>query len=304
VSLLIFLATNALPGSVSDIVLGKNATPDRVASMDARLGLDQPLLVRYGQWLGDFVQGNLGESAVKLASGAATAPISIDIADPVRNTVVLALLTAVLLFPVALVVGAVSGVKEGKATDYFLSYTALVLGSMPEFVIGAFLISIFFSQLHLLPPVALIPPGGSPLDNVQSLMLPILTLLAVCVSLCARQIRAGVAEVMRAEYVTSARLNGIRERTVLRRYVLRNSLAVSIQTYANTLQYLLGGIVVVEALFAYPGIGQMLVNAVQARDFTVVQAIALLLAAAFIAINILADLIVVFLVPKLRTGVK
>lgn len=302
VSLLIFLLTNALPGNVSEVVLGKDASPERVATLNAQLGLDQPLQVRYGQWLSGFVQGDLGESAERLAAGASSAPISEAIATPLRNTLTLGLLTGLMLIPISLIVGAVSGVRQGKVVDYVFSYVALVLGSVPSFVVGVFLIAIFFAQLHLLPPVSLIPPGVNPLDNMRSLVLPMLTMLTGCVSVCARQIRAGVGEVMGAEYVTTARLNGIPERTVIRRYVLRNSMAVSIQTYANISHYLVGGVVVVESLFAYPGIGQMLVDAVQSRDITVVQAIALVLATAFIVINIAADLLVVLLVPKLRTG--
>ncbi len=306
VSFLIFLATNALPGNAAQAVLGKHAleNPAALASLEHRLNLDEPLLVRYGDWLSHFVQGDFGQSAVRLAAGADEAPISASIGTPLHNSLVLALVAAIVLLPLALGVGLMAGVREGKATDYSLSYVGLILASMPEFVLGAFLIVIFFSELNLLPPVALVPPGASPLDNVQALVLPVATLLGGSVAFCARQIRAGVVEVMHQDYVTSARLNGIRERRVLLRYALRNSLAPSVQSYALTLQYLLGGIVIVEALFAYPGVGQMLVNAVQTRDVTEVQAIALILAAAYIVINIVADLVVVLLVPKLRTGIK
>src|SRR6202035_1770202 len=190
----------------------------------------------------------------------------------------------------------------GRRVDLGVSYAALLLGSLPEFVLGTFLILIFFSQLHLLPPVALVPPGASPLARPSALVLPVLTLLGVSLAFCARQVRAGVAEAMRQDYVTMARLGGLRERRVVWRYALRNALAPSVQTFAQAVQYLLGGIIVVEALFAYPGLRSMLINAVQTGDETEVQAIALVLAAAYIVLNIAADLIVVLLVPKLRTG--
>jgi peptide/nickel transport system permease protein len=304
VSFLIFLATNALPGNVAQIVLGKNATPAHLARLERELGLDRPFLVRYGNWLGGAVRGDLGQSAVGLAEGARSAPVGSLIAVRLRNSLVIGLMAALLLLPLALVAGTVAAVRAGRFVDYAVSYASLVLGSLPEFVLGTFLIFIFFSQLDLLPPVALVAPGGSPLARPDALVLPVLTLLGVSVAFCARQVRAGVIGSLRQDYVRMARLHGLRERRVLWRYALRNALAPSVQAYAQTVQYLFGGIIVVEALFAYPGIGGLLVNAVQTEDVTLVAAIALVLAAAYIAINIVADLIVLLLVPRLRTGLS
>jgi peptide/nickel transport system permease protein len=179
-----------------------------------------------------------------------------------------------------------------------------VVGSLPEFVVGTFLIAVLFSWLNVLPPVALVAPGTSPLAHINALVLPVLTLLSVSLAFSARQVRAGVIEVLRNDYVTMARLSGIPERRVLWRYVLRNALAPSVQTFAQTLQYLFGGIIIVEALFSFPGIGQLLVQSVNERDVTLVQGITFVLAGAYIVTNILADLIVVFLVPRLRTGLQ
>jgi peptide/nickel transport system permease protein len=198
----------------------------------------------------------------------------------------------------------VAAVRAGRAADYAISYTGLVLGALPEFVLGTILILIFFTELNLLPPLALVPPGTSPLLHINALVLPVLTLLSVSVAFSARQVRAGVVQALRQDYVKMARLGGLPERRVLWRYALRNALAPSVQTFAQSLQYLLGGIIVVETLFGYPGIGQLLVQAVSVRDVTEVQGIALVLAAMYIWINILADLAVVFLVPKLRTGLR
>ncbi len=303
-SILIFLATSALPGDVAEITLGRFATPKRVNHLRDELDLNRPLVVQYGSWIGNAVQGDLGHSTVQAANGAKAAPVWHLTRTPLRNSLVLAVITIALLIPLALVVGTAAGVRAGKAVDYSVSYGALIIGSLPEFVVGTFLITILFSQLDVLPPVALVPPGGSPFDHIDSLVMPVLTLLAVSLAFSARQVRAGVAEVMRQEYVPMARLSGISERRILWRYALRNALAPSVQTFAQSIQYLFGGIIVVEALFSYPGIGQMLVEAVSERDVTLVQGITLVLAAAYIAINILADLIVVFLVPKLRTGLQ
>lgn len=304
VSFLIFLATNALPGDVAQVVLGKNATPSALANLEHQLGLDHPLLARYWMWLTGIVHGNLGQSAVELAQGARSAPVTATVGTPLRNSFVLAALTAILLIPLSLLLGTLAAVRAGRATDYGISYTALATGSLPEFVLGTFLILIFFSELHLLPPVSLIPPGSNPLAYPKELVLPVLTLLGVSAAFCARQVRAGVAEALRQDYVVMARLGGVRERRVVWRFALRNALAPSVQTFAQALQYLLGGIIVVEALFAYPGIGNLLVTEVQTRDVTEVQAIAIVLAAIYIMINIVADLIVVLLVPRLRTSLS
>lgn len=219
-----------------------------------------------------------------------------------RNSFILALVTIVFLIPLSLLMGTIAAMYEGRPIDYALSYTALVLGGLPEFVLGTILIFFFFSLLHLLPPLALVPPGTSPLSHIDKLVLPVLTLLGVSLAFSARQVRAGVVEALRQDYVKMARLGGIPERRVLWRYALRNALAPTVQTFAQSFQYLLGGIIVAEVLFAYPGIGQLLVQAVSTRDVTLVAGITLVLATIYIAINVVADLAVVFLVPKLRTG--
>jgi peptide/nickel transport system permease protein len=301
-SALIFIATDALPGNVAQVVLGRYATPARVASLNQRLNLNQPILLRYGQWLGNAVTGNLGQSAVQVADGRGNAPVWPLIRTPLRNSAILAIATAILLIPLSLFAGTAAAVRAARPTDYTLSYTALIIGSLPEFVVGTFIIAIFFSWLNLFPPVSLVPPGTSPLSHISVLVLPILTLLAVSLAFCARQVRAGVLEALRQDYVRIARLSGMRERRVLFRYALRNALAPSVQTFAQAIQYLFGGIIVVESLFTYPGIGQLLVQSVSQRDFTMIQGITLVLAALYIFINIAADLLVVFLVPKLRTS--
>jgi peptide/nickel transport system permease protein len=303
-SALIFVATNALPGDVAQVVLGRYGTPQRVHELRHDLGLDRPIVVRYADWLGHAATGDLGQSAVQRANGSADAPVSRIIKTPLRNSLILALCAIVLLIPLSLLVGTTAAVRAGRPSDYAMSYTALVVGSLPEFVVGTFLIAVFFSTLDLLPPVALVPPGASPFDNTEALILPVATLLLVSLAFSARQVRSGVIEVMRQDYVTMARLSGLRERRVLLRYVLRNALAPSVQIFAQSLQYLFGGIIIVEAVFTYPGIGRLLVESVSERDFTLVQGITLVLAAAYIAINIIADLIVVLLVPKLRTGMR
>lgn len=301
-SLLIFLATNALPGNVADVVLGKNATPAARHALEVKLELNESLVHRYVHWIGDAVHGNLGKSAVAVAQSNPEDAVSTLISTPLTNSVILAVITAVILFPIALLLGAFTAVRAGKPSDYAVSYLSLIFGALPEFVLGTLLITIFFTGLSLLPPVSLVPPGTSPLDNIEILILPVATLLGVSLAFCVRQVRAGVITSLRQDYVTMARLSGLKERRVIFRYAVRNALAPSVQSFAQTMQYLFGGILIVETLFTYPGVGALLVQSVQARDVTMVQGITLVLVAVYIAINIIADLIVVLIVPKLRTG--
>ncbi len=302
-SVLIFAATSVLPGNVAEILLGKNATPAAVATLEHQLDLDRSLPERYASWLGGAVHGDFGRSAVALAQGnLEDASVARQIGVPLRNSVILAGLAILAILPISVLLGVLAGMRAGSKLDYAISYPALVLGAFPEFVLGIALIAVFFTALGWLLPVALVPPGATPFSHPTALVLPLLTLVGVSVGWTARQVRAGMVEVIRRDYVMLARLSGLSERRVLWRYAARNAVATSVQALAQTAQYLLGGIIVVEVLFSYPGIGNLLVQAVQTRDTTVVQAVALVISAAYIAINIAADLAVVLLVPKLRTA--
>jgi peptide/nickel transport system permease protein len=214
--------------------------------------------------------------------------------------VILATITAVLMIPLGLGLGVLAAVRAGKPTDHAIQVASLAAISMPEFVIGSLLVAVFFVGLHLLPPVAIVPPGGDPLSTPKELVLPVVTLLLASLAAGIRMVRAGMVEVMQTDYIQSARLNGVPERRILWRYGLRNALAPSVQVLAQILQYLIGGIIVVESVFGYPGIGSQLVEAVQNRDATVVMSVAMLIAVAYVLINLVADLVVMLLVPKLR----
>jgi peptide/nickel transport system permease protein len=303
-SALIFIATNVLPGNAAEVVLGRNAQPAQLHKLDAELGLNRSAPERYASWLGGMLHGNFGESAVAVAEGRPDSAISATLGSPLADSAILAGLTALFLIPLTLALGALAGIRAGRALDHLISVPALVAGGLPEFVTGTALIFVFFTVLNLLPPVALLSPGQSPFSSVKALVLPVLTLLAVAVGAGVRQVRAGMAEVLRQDYILFATLNGIGRRRLMLRYALRNALAPSVQVIAQNLQYLVGGIIIVESVFSYPGIGTYLVQAVTSRDVNEVQAAAMILAAVYISINILADLIVIFLVPKLRTGMS
>jgi peptide/nickel transport system permease protein len=297
VSVLIFLATNLLPGDVAATTLGRDATPEAKAALRAELGLDRPLPAQYGDWASGVLRGDLGTSPVLHRPVADVARARLE------NTLLLGVLTLAVLAPLALVLGLLSGMRAGRPLDHGISIFSLGIVSVPEFVLGTVLILLLGGALlDAFPPVSLVAPGESPLARPEILVLPVATLVLAGLGYMVRMIRAGVAEVVESPYVEMARLNGVSSRRVMLQHVLPNALAPSVQALALTIQWLIGGVVVIETLFAYPGIGQALVSAVVNRDLAFVQSVVLLIAALYIVINILADLAVVLLIPKLRTA--
>jgi peptide/nickel transport system permease protein len=296
VSVLVFAGTQVLPGDVANAILGRNATPASLHQLRVQLGLNQPITAQYFSWLGHLLSGNLGTSL------AAQVPVGQLISAKIVNSLVLAGVTIVLLIPLSLGLGILAGTRRGRLLDKIISNLTLGAIALPEFVTGTILVVVFAVNLKLLPAVSLVPSGTDPLTQPSLLVLPVTTLLIVSLAYTIRMVRAGVADVMSSEYVQSARLNGIPERRVIRRHVLRNALAPSVQTFALTIQFLIGGVIVVETVFQYPGLGLQLAQSVEARDIPVVQTVALLLAIVYIAINIAADVVVVLLIPKLRTA--
>ena len=300
--MVVFAATEVLPGDAAGAILGRNASEENLAEVRGLMGLDDPAPQRYAEWLGGLVTGDLGNSAAGYAQGTEL-PIWDEVSDKFLNSLILAGIAALLMVPISLFLGVMAAVRAGRPTDHTISLTSLAVISLPEFVVGSLLILVFFSWLDVLPSVALIPPGTSPLSKPDALVLPG-AVLGVTLAASIRMVRAGMLEALGADYVQMARLNGYREGIVVRRYALRNALAPSVQVFAvaQNIQYLIGGIIVVEYLFAYPGIGKEFVDAVAIRDVREVQSLAVLVAAVYITINIVADLLVVLLVPRLRTS--
>jgi peptide/nickel transport system permease protein len=297
VSFIVYAATTVLPGDVAAAILGRTATPEALAALREQLGLDQPFLLGYWDWLRGVLSGDLG-----ISLAGTRAPVTELLRDALVNTLVLAACTLLVLIPVALAIGLYSGVRAGRAGDRVASGAALTLTAVPEFVIGAVGVLLLAVYLPFLPAVSLVPPGTSPLSLPEVLVLPVATLVLAGCAYLIRIVRASVIEVMASEYVELARLSGVPERRVILRYGLRNALAPTIQAVAATAQWLIGGVFVVEFLFAFPGIGSALVNSVTVRDVPVVQAVSLFIAVTFILINLVADVATVLVVPKLRTA--
>jgi peptide/nickel transport system permease protein len=299
VSILVFAGTELLSGDPAGAILGRNASPENVAEVRAAMGLDRPAVERYFDWLGGLLTGDLGNTAAGYAQGAEI-PVWESIEGKLGNSFALAALTTVLMVPLSLLLGVWAARRAGRTTDHAISIGSLALVSLPEFVLGSLLILLFFFQFDLLPPVALIAPGESVFAQPKELVLPVLTLLGVTLAGAIRMVRAGMVETLGSDYVQSARLNGFRERRVVWRYAVRNALGPAVQIWAQNIQYLVGGIIVVEYLFSFSGIGKELVDAVAIRDVREVQSLAIFVAAFYVVVNIVADLLVVLLVPRLR----
>jgi peptide/nickel transport system permease protein len=293
-SVFIFAATQAL-GNPAAAILGAHVSPLARQQLDRQLGLDHPVVQQYWHWLSQFVQGNLGRS---LVSGQ---PVGQYLAPRVANTLTLAGVALAVIVPVALFLGTWSALRRDGVVDHIVSALSLGAIAVPEFVTGTLLVVVFAVTLRILPAVSLVGPGQNPLGTPKILVLPVATLALAALAYLIRMVRAGVIEVMESEYAQMARLNGVPERRVVWRHVLRNALAPTVQVLAQTVQWLIGGVVVTETVFAYPGFGSAFLGAVSQRDITVVQAGGLLVAVFYIAINIVADVTVVLLIPKLRT---
>ncbi|MYW96383.1 ABC transporter permease [Amycolatopsis rubida] len=296
VTLLVFVATLLLPGDPARAILGQQATPERIAALQHQLHLDEPVWQRYLSWLGGLFTGDLGTST------STQGPVTTLLADRVSASLVLLVLAAVIATPLGLAFGTWTAMRRGRAGDQVVSGVSLVIAALPEFVIGVALIVLFATTVfRVLPSVTLTPPGEAVWAQPSQLVLPVLTLVLVVTPYITRMMRATMGEVLDSGYVEMARLKGMRERTVLLRHALPHAVGPVAQVVAIQLAWLAGGVVVVEFLFRYPGIGQALIDAVGKRDVAVVQAVTLLIAAVYIVVNLLADVIGILADPQLRT---
>lgn len=294
VSVALFWAIEMLPGDAATSILGANATPERVASLREAMRLDEPVHQRYLSWLGGVLRGDLGQAAT--ADRSVWSTISI----PARNSLVLACVAIVALAVVAVVVGVVAGRRPGSPVDQFISTVTSVAVSMPEFVTGTFLIAVFFGWLGWLPAVSLVGAGGAPWQQLDILVLPVLTITVVAGSYGARLVRAVVADHAHAAHVDAARLAGVAERTVVWRHLLPGAVGPLAQVLAFLVPYVVGGTIVVERLFGYPGIGSLLADQIALRDAKVVEAIGLILTGCVIVALLAADLVGVLANPRRR----
>ena len=295
VSAIVFLATQVLPGNAAYAVLGRSANPARLHATERQLHLNRGLADQYWIWLSGLFAGKLGNS---LANGQ---PVWALVKPRLINSAVLVFVTGLIGAVVGVTLGAVAALRKDSWFDHVTSVVALAVTSLPEFVVAIGLIILLSTVVwHVLPAVSLLPPGTYAWSQPKLLILPVATLVIVIVPYIFRMMRAAMIEALESDYVEMARLKGVPERRLVLRHALPNAIAPTIQVIGLNFLYLAGGVVVVEFVFNYPGIGQGLVFAVGNRDIPVIQFIVVVLAAFYVFMNILTDVIALLATPRRR----
>ncbi|MCO6453358.1 MAG: ABC transporter permease [Caldilineales bacterium] len=293
-SLIIFLITQFLPGDVARIILGREASETAIANLRTELGLDRPLVVQYLTWLGHFLTGDWGKS---YSTGL---PIRDLVVERLVNSMRLAFLTMLIAVPLAVGLGVIAGLKQDKVADNAISVGSLSVVGLPEFVTGLILIHFFAFRLHILPANSSVPLDASFRDYFPMLILPALTASLVLLAYITRLTRAGVVEELKQGYVRTATLKGIPRRRVVTHHVLRNALLPTITVIAISFGWLISGLIVIENVFNYPGLGRLLTFAIDRRDLPLMQAIAMVTVLVFALANLAADLLYAYLNPRIR----
>lgn len=294
VSVLIFAGTEILPGDVAASILGQAATPENLANLREELGLNDPAVVRYFRWLGGILTGDLG-TALSNNRDIATA-----IGGRLANTLFLAFCAAIVSVPLAIVLGLLAVRYRNGIVDKTISGLALASTSLPEFFIGYVLILFFSVQFHWFPSVSTVYEGMSFLERLRAVALPATALTLVVLAHMMRMTRAAILNVMQSAYVETAELKGLSQAQIIRRHALPNAIAPIVNVVMLNLAFLVVGVVVVEVIFVYPGMGQYLVDHVSKRDVPVVQAVGLIFATVYITLNIIADIAAILANPRLR----
>ncbi|MCG8708589.1 ABC transporter permease [Brenneria sp. 4F2] len=294
VSMLIFLGTELLPGDIASALLGQNGTPETIAALRTQLGLDQPAVGRYLHWLTGVLHGDLGTS---LANGR---PISEELLPRLENTLFLAAYAALIAIPLAVALGIACAIWRGSLFDRLANSLTLLSISVPEFFVGYLLVIFFAIHFAWFPSLAMVSPDDSLTQRLYNATLPMITLVLVVLAHMLRMTRASVGAVMSAGYIETALLKGVPRWRIVLGHALPNALAPIINVVAFNLAYLVVGVILVEVVFVYPGIGQLMVDAVSKRDLPVVQACGLLFGGTYILLNTVADLLAIWCNPRLR----
>ena len=305
VSIVIFIAVNLLPGDFAELILGQGATPEAVAQIRKDLGLDQSAFTRYFSWLGGMLTGDLGTSFAQLnfqtnLGGAGDVGVIDQIAPRLSNTMFLAVVTAMIAVPLAVTLGVLAALYRNTVFDRIANVTTLSSISSPEFFM-AYVLILFLAVLNpILPSLSNIYEGMPFGEKLQKTLLPALTLTLVVTAHMMRMTRAAIINLLASPYIEMARLKGMSPMRVIVKHALPNALAPISNVIALNLAYLITGVVVVEVVFVYPGIGQLFVDSVKIRDIPVVQACCLIFAAAYILLNLMADILSILSNPRLR----
>jgi peptide/nickel transport system permease protein len=299
VSLIIFSAVVFLPGDFAKAILGRSATPETVAAFQKELGLDRPAPVRYVEWIGGILHGDFGASFSSGANVDARRTVMSIIGPRLENTLILAGITAAIAVPLALLLGILAAIYRNSWFDRAVNAVTLVTISFPEFFIAYVLMLFLAVKFPIFYSLSRITPDMGLIEMLQRIALPVITLILGIVAHMMRMTRAAIVGLLASPYIEMARLKGVPAWRVILRHALPNAWAPIASVIAFNLAYLVVGVVVVEVVFVYPGIGQAMVDAVRSRDMPVVQACALIFAATYILLNLLADVIAIATNPKL-----
>lgn len=301
VSIIVFSAVTVLPGDFAQAMLGQAATPETVAAFDHQIGLDRPPVLRYLVWIGGVLHGDFGDSLASegnLGGGHARTVISL-IAPRLANTLFLAGFAAIIAVPLSLVLGMLAALYRNTIFDRLINVVTLTSISAPEFFV-AYILTLLLAVRHpIFYSLAIVGPDTPFLERVSRCALPAITLILVIVAHMMRMTRAAIINVLASPYIEMARLKGISPSRIIRYHALPNAWAPIVTVIALNLAYLIVGVVVVEVVFVYPGIGQLMVNSVSARDIPVVQACAIIFAATYILLNLMADIVAIVTDPRL-----
>lgn len=294
VSLVVFAITQILPADAAVTLLGENATPAALAALRAKLGLDDPAWLQYGRWLFALLHGDFGISM------RTSQPVLPMLLVALSRSLLLAVLALALMLVVAIPLGLLAALRRGGVVDLLAGLIGTLGVCLPEFVLGTLLLMLLADRLHWLPATGYVPLTDAPLDSLRHLALPVLTVSLVMVAHVSRMVRSETIDVLHSDYIRAARLKGLRARQVVLGHALRNALLPVVTIVALDVGYLLGGIIVVEEIFAIPGIGRELIVAIENRDFPAIQAGALIMAATYAIANFLADVATAWLDQRIQ----
>jgi peptide/nickel transport system permease protein len=294
-SIFVFFGSQVLPGDVGRRVLGPFATPSAVKALNHQLGTDRSVFVQYGSWIGGFVHGDLGKSVTGQSVSSIVGPALVKSAK-------LALLAFIMVVPLGIAGGVFAALREGRLSDRFVSVGGLSATSVPDFVWAVLLILVFALWIRILPATAQAPPGAGFFTQVEYLILPALCLVFVLFGYIARMARAGTIEALDADYARTALIKGLPYRQVVFKHVLRNALLPTIAVVATQVGYLIGGLVAIELVFNYQGIGQALYRAASQKDFPVLESAVLIVGIVYLVATLLADIAYSVLNPRIRYG--
>ncbi|QIR86850.1 ABC transporter permease (plasmid) [Paracoccus sp. AK26] len=294
VSVIVFAAVRFLPGDIAQQLLGQSATPENIAALRSQLGLDTPGYISYFRWLGGLLQGDLGQS---IATGREVSEL---ISARLKNTLLLAGFTAIIAIPLGYLLGFLGALYKGSIFDRTSNVVALAVVSLPEYFVAYVLVVFMAVHLAWFPALSRVSPSMGAFEYVERLVLPAMSLGLVIVAYIMRVTKSSILNVLGEDYIQMAQMKGNSRARVMLVHALPNALAPIINVTAINLAYLVVGVVIVETVFVYPGLGQLLVDSVTKRDMPVVQAVCLIFAAIYILVNAMADILIVLSNPRLR----